>query len=117
MEKFSYDNGIVKKFSYATLLFGVVGMSVGLWIALQLAFPSLNIAKWVNFGRMRPLHTNAIIFAFVGNGFFAAFIHTTIILDLPAFIFPVAVFLLILAPFITMAKGEIIELQSRKRIP
>ncbi len=71
MEKFSYDNGIVKKFSYATLLFGVVGMSVGLWIALQLAFPSLNIAKWVNFGRMRPLHTNAIIFAFVGNAMFA----------------------------------------------
>ena len=76
MEKFSYDNGIVRKFSYATLLFGVVGMSVGLCIALQLAFPQLNIAKWVNFGRMRPLHTNAIIFAFVGNAMFAGIYYS-----------------------------------------
>ncbi len=76
MEKFSYDNGIVRKFSYATLLFGVVGMTVGLWIALELAFPSLNVAKWVNFGRMRPLHTNAIIFAFVGNAMFAGIYYS-----------------------------------------
>ncbi|MEN8929498.1 MAG: cytochrome-c oxidase, cbb3-type subunit I, partial [Flavobacteriales bacterium] len=71
MEKFSYDNSIVKKFSVATLLFGVVGMTVGLWIALELVFPQLNVARWVTFGRMRPLHTNAIIFAFVGNAMFA----------------------------------------------
>ena len=72
MEQFSYDNGIVRKFSYATLIFGLVGMLVGLYAALELAFPqTFNIARWVNFGRIRPLHTNAIIFAFVGNAMFA----------------------------------------------
>lgn len=76
MEKFSYDNSIVKKFSYATLLFGIVGMTVGLWIALELAFPQLNVARWVNFGRLRPLHTNAIIFAFVGNAMFAGIYYS-----------------------------------------
>ena len=71
MEKFSYDNGIVRKFSYATLIFGLTGMLIGLYLALELAFPSLNAARWINFGRLRPLHTNAIIFAFVGNAMFA----------------------------------------------
>lgn len=77
MEKFSYDNSIVKKFSYATLIFGLVGMLVGLYAALELAFPqTFNIAKWVNFGRIRPLHTNAIIFAFVGNAMFAGIYYS-----------------------------------------
>ena len=71
MEKFSYDNGIVRKFSYATLIFGLTGMTIGLWMALELAWPSLNLARWINFGRLRPLHTNAVIFAFVGNAMFA----------------------------------------------
>lgn len=70
MEKFSYDNAIVKKFGIATLVFALIGMLAGLWIALELAFPQLNVARWVNFGRLRPLHTNAIIFAFVGNAIF-----------------------------------------------
>ncbi len=70
MEKFSYDNAIVRKFGIATLVFALIGMLVGLYAALELAFPSLNVAKWVNFGRIRPLHTNAIIFAFVGNAMF-----------------------------------------------
>lgn len=74
LEKFSYDNGIVRKFAYATLIWGVVGMLVGLIIALQLAFPTffndhLSLS-WLSFGRIRPLHTNAVIFAFVGNGIF-----------------------------------------------
>ena len=74
LEKFSYDNGIVRKFAYATLIWGVVGMLVGLIIALQLAFPNffndhLSLS-WLSFGRIRPLHTNAVIFAFVGNGIF-----------------------------------------------
>ncbi|HRD06710.1 MAG: cytochrome-c oxidase, cbb3-type subunit I [Saprospiraceae bacterium] len=70
-EKFYYDNKIVKQFAYATALWGVVGMLAGLWAALQLAFPALNFSTAeVTFGRLRPLHTNAVIFAFVGNGIF-----------------------------------------------
>lgn len=70
LQTFQYDNSIVRKFALATIIFGVVGMVVGLLIALQLVFPSLNIADFLSFGRLRPLHTNAVIFAFVGNGTF-----------------------------------------------
>lgn len=70
VEKFHYDNRIVKNFAYATMLWGAVGMLAGLWVALQLVFPSLNITQYGSFGRLRPLHTNAVIFAFVGNGIF-----------------------------------------------
>ncbi len=70
VEKFYYDNRIVKNFAYATILWGAVGMLVGLYIALQLVFPALNITQYFSFGRLRPLHTNAVIFAFVGNGIF-----------------------------------------------
>lgn len=71
VEKFSYDNKIVKQFAYATIVFGLVGMSAGLIAALQLVFPVLNFGiPYTTFGRLRPLHTNAVIFAFVGNGIF-----------------------------------------------
>lgn len=70
VEKFSYDNKIVKQFAYATILWGLVGMLVGLWVALQFIFPELNVMSYTTFGRLRPLHTNAVIFAFVGNGIF-----------------------------------------------
>ncbi|MDX1477924.1 MAG: cytochrome-c oxidase, cbb3-type subunit I [Saprospiraceae bacterium] len=71
LEQFHYDNAIVRKFAYATVVFGIVGMLVGLWIALELVFPQLNGGiSWLSFGRLRPLHTNAVIFAFVGNGIF-----------------------------------------------
>ena len=73
VEHFSYDNKIVQKFALATIIFGVVGMLVGLWIALQLVFPVMNFADaspYTSFGRLRPLHTNAVVFAFVGNGIF-----------------------------------------------
>jgi len=71
-EKFYYDNRIVKYFAYATLFWGVIGMIVGILIALQLVWPELtfNFAL-TTFGRLRPLHTNAVIFAFVGNAIFA----------------------------------------------
>ncbi|MGG9972571.1 cytochrome-c oxidase, cbb3-type subunit I [Ferruginibacter sp. SUN002] len=70
VEKFYYDNKIVRNFAYATVIWGAVGMLVGLIVALQLVFPVLNITQYGSFGRLRPLHTNAVIFAFVGNGLF-----------------------------------------------
>ncbi len=69
-EKFSYDNRIVRDFAFASFLWGVVGMLAGLYVALELAFPQLNFSQFASFGRVRPLHTNAVIFAFVGNGIF-----------------------------------------------
>lgn len=71
IEKFQYDNKIVKQFAYATILWGIVGMLAGLLAALQLVWPVLNFeTAQTTFGRVRPVHTNAIIFAFVGNGIF-----------------------------------------------
>jgi cytochrome c oxidase cbb3-type subunit I/II len=70
-EKFSYDNEIVRKFTLATVIWGLVGMLVGLIIATQLFVPALNLnIPFLTFGRIRPLHTNAVIFAFVGNAIF-----------------------------------------------
>ena len=72
-QTFYYDNKIVRMFGGVTILWGVVGVLVGLLIALQLAFPAMNFnTPWLTFGRLRPLHTNAIIFAFVGNGIFTS---------------------------------------------
>ncbi len=71
IEKFQYDNKIVKNFAYATMLWGIVGMLAGLVAALQLVWPMFNFElPYTTFGRVRPLHTNAVIFAFVGNGIF-----------------------------------------------
>jgi cytochrome c oxidase cbb3-type subunit I/II len=71
-QKFYYDNKIVKLFILATIIWGVVGVLVGVLVALQIAYPAFNFGiEYTSFGRMRPLHTNAIIFAFVGNAIFA----------------------------------------------
>lgn len=71
LEKFSYDNKIVRNFAFATVFWGVVGMLVGLLLATQLFAPELNFSiPFLTFGRIRPLHTNAVIFAFVGNAIF-----------------------------------------------
>src|SRR6187399_1237484 len=72
IDKFSYDNKIVKAFIIATVVFGLVGMLVGLTAAIQLVYPIFNFdTQYTTFGRLRPLHTNAVIFAFVGNAMFA----------------------------------------------
>lgn len=77
VEKFSYDNLVVKQFAIATLFWGVIGMLVGLTIALQLYIPELNFGiPYLTFGRLRPLHTNAVIFAFVGNMIFAGIYYS-----------------------------------------
>ncbi|WPP52086.1 cytochrome-c oxidase, cbb3-type subunit I [Catalinimonas niigatensis] len=71
LETFYYDNAIVRMFAMATAIWGLIGMLVGLYIALELVFPDLNFGiQYITFGRIRPLHTNAVIFAFVGNGTF-----------------------------------------------
>lgn len=66
-----YNNDIVKLFTLATIFWGVVGFAAGLFIALQMAFPDLNIEPYLSFGRLRPVHTSAVIFAFGGNALFA----------------------------------------------
>ena len=71
VETFSYDNKIVRNFAFATSLWSIVGMLVGVIIAIQMFWPALNLGtSFTSFGRLRPLHTNAVIFAFVGNGIF-----------------------------------------------
>ncbi|MFM8833088.1 MAG: cbb3-type cytochrome c oxidase subunit I, partial [Cytophagales bacterium] len=72
LEKIHYDNKIVKAFLIASVIFGIVGMTVGLLVAIQLFYPAFNFDfQYTTFGRIRPLHTNAVIFAFVGNAMFA----------------------------------------------
>jgi len=71
IETFKYDNRIVRDFAVATMVWGLVGMSVGLLAAVQMFYPAANFdLPFTTFGRIRPLHTNAVIFAFVGNGMF-----------------------------------------------
>jgi len=67
-----YNEAVVRKFTLATAFWGVVAFLVGVVIALQLAFPALNLGlEWTTFGRLRPVHTSAAIFAFGGNALFA----------------------------------------------
>jgi cytochrome c oxidase cbb3-type subunit I/II len=78
VQQFHYDNKIVKNFLYATMIWGVVGMSVGLLLAFMFLFPNMTSGiSWLSFGRLRPLHTNAVIFAFVGNAIFAGVYYST----------------------------------------
>ena len=78
VEQFHYDNKIVKKFTMATLFWGIIGMSVGLLLAFMFLFPNITDGiPWLSFGRLRPLHTNAVIFAFVGNAIFAGVYYST----------------------------------------
>ena len=71
LEKFNYDNRTVRNFGIATIVWGIIGMTVGLLIAMQLFKPAMNLGnQYTTFGRIRPLHTNAVIFAFVGNAIF-----------------------------------------------
>ena len=78
LERFSYDDSIVRKFLFATYGWALVAFLAGLFIALQLPFPQLSFGQeWLTFGRLRPLHTNAAIFAFAGNAIFCAIYYST----------------------------------------
>jgi cytochrome c oxidase cbb3-type subunit I/II len=77
-ERFVYDDRIVRAFMLMTLVWGLVAFAVGIFIALELAFPAANLGiPYLAFGRLRPLHTNAAIFAFAGNAIFAAIYYST----------------------------------------
>lgn len=77
VERFSYDNKVVKAFMMATVIFGIIGMLAGIYAAIQLFWPASTMGMpYTTFGRVRPLHTNAIIFAFVGNGMFAGIYYS-----------------------------------------
>ncbi len=68
----TYNYKVVRQFAIMTIVWGIVGMLVGVLIAAQLAWPVLNFdIPWLTFGRLRPLHTNAVIFAFGGCALFA----------------------------------------------
>jgi cytochrome c oxidase cbb3-type subunit I/II len=76
-QRIVYNDKVVRQFIWASVLFGIVGMLVGIIIALQLAFWPANLPPFLSFGRLRPLHTNAVIFAFVGNMLFAGIYYST----------------------------------------
>lgn len=74
----SYDDDIVRKFTLATMIWAGVALLVGVIAALQIAYWPLNAGiEWITFGRLRPLHTNAAVFAFAGNAIFAGIYHST----------------------------------------
>ncbi len=78
LEKFEYDDAVVRKFAFATIIWGAVATLVGLWLALMLVVPSLSFGlPQLTFGRLRPLHTNSAIFAFAGNALFAAIYYSS----------------------------------------
>ena len=67
-----YNDKVVRQFAIMTVVWGIVGMAVGALIAAQLLWPALNFdIPWLTYGRLRPLHTNAVIFAFGGSALFA----------------------------------------------
>ena len=73
-----YDDGVVRQFMWASVIWGIIGMLVGAVVATQLAFWQANFeTPWLTFSRLRPLHTNAVIFAFVGNMLFAGVYYST----------------------------------------
>ncbi len=78
MKTVVYDDAVVRAFSIITIVWGVVAFLVGVIVASQLSFWQANFGvEWLSFGRLRPLHTNAAIFAFVGNGMFAGIYYST----------------------------------------
>ena len=73
LDELTYDDDIVRKFTFATIVWGLVATLAGLFIALELVLPGLSGGvPFLSFGRLRPLHTNAAIFAFAGNAEFTA---------------------------------------------
>ena len=72
-----YDYSVAKLFTYTTIVFGIIGMLVGTLIAAQLAFPQLNylIGEYGTFSRLRPLHTDVVVYGFMLSGIWATFYY------------------------------------------
>src|SRR5690554_3387368 len=78
MREIEYDDRIVRAFILASLVSGLIALLLGVFIAAQISFWQMNFGtSWLSFGRLRPLHTNAAIFAFVGNMMFAGIYHSS----------------------------------------
>ncbi|MEM9410697.1 MAG: cytochrome-c oxidase, cbb3-type subunit I [Planctomycetota bacterium] len=77
LESFTYDDHIVRMFAFATLAWGLVATLAGVLVAVLLVMPQLSFCEYISFGRLRPVHTNAAIFAFAGNAIFAAVYYST----------------------------------------
>lgn len=78
LETFSYDDKLTKMFAIATMIWGAVALFLGVWIAFELATYKMNLSlPWITFGRLRPLHTNTALFAFVGNSIFTGVYYST----------------------------------------
>ena len=78
VESFTYDDKVVRQFAFATAIWGVIAMGVGVWLAFLLVMPALGFdLPYLSFGRLRPLHTNAAVFAFAGNAIFAAVYYSS----------------------------------------
>ncbi|MHC4831108.1 MAG: cbb3-type cytochrome c oxidase subunit I, partial [Planctomycetota bacterium] len=78
LEVFKYDDGIVRLFAWATMIWAIVAFLAGVTAALQLAWwPANGGVSWLSFGRLRPLHTNAAIFAFAGNAIFCGIYYSS----------------------------------------
>lgn len=78
MDQFKYDDAVVRKFAFATLIWGAVATLAGLWLGLMMVVPALSFdLPQLTFGRLRPLHTNAAIFAFAGNALFCAIYYSS----------------------------------------
>lgn len=76
LKKDNYNYKVIRQFAIMSVVWGIVGMAVGVLIAAQLMFPALNFdTSWLSFGRLRPLHTNAVIFAFGGCVLMATSLH------------------------------------------
>lgn len=76
INQITYNYKVVRQFAIMTIVWGIVGMAVGVLIAAQLVWPALNFdTAWLSFGRLRPLHTNAVIFAFGGSALFATSLY------------------------------------------
>ena len=73
LEHPTYNYKVVRQFAIMTVVWGMVGMAMGVWIASQLVWPQMNLdLPWTTFGRLRPLHTSLVIFGFAGCAQFAA---------------------------------------------